>query len=139
MRPSSLLGICSLILLLAGFGALLVPAISVASFKISQTGASITAGQRVVIPLQATNGGFLSVRDFQVNLSVLSSTGELLGTGSSVVMVVAPGQSVLFNVTVSPTDQTGIQNSPANLTLRVSASMNVGGVLPMQIIQESQA
>ncbi|MEM3670577.1 MAG: hypothetical protein QW767_02410 [Thermoprotei archaeon] len=131
------MGGMSLVFFLLGLAVIAVPLYSAASFKIVQTGASQTEGSSILIPLEVINGGFLAVNDLQVNVSLLSPSGTLVASGLSSGLNVPAGSRTNITITVTPRVPLSELTSQTNLTVRTSTSMNIGGLLPIEISEES--
>lgn len=137
MRASRALGTVSLLLLIAGVATLALPALSASSIKVVQEGPSQTVGSTVIINMQASNTGFLPLNQLQINISIISTAGTVIASGSSARVNVQPGSTQTIQITLTPTVSLQQLASATNYTVQVSSYMDIGGVFPIHLVEVS--
>ncbi|MDG6929003.1 MAG: hypothetical protein JRN29_03010 [Nitrososphaerota archaeon] len=131
MRLSTVLGVASSLLLLAGVLSAVLPLASAARLSVSPPGSySVSGCCSVDFPVTVTNGGFLPVDGLTLTLTGTGRYSGVVLSGNASAQTVAPGSSSTLDVSIAMQNDSYFvtHNDTFLVTARVAAVL--GGVLP---------
>jgi len=130
LRASKAFGILSILFLVLAALTGILPVASVLGLRVSVGQVSVS-GSTASVPLSLMNGGYLALNGLKIQATLLDSSGNAIGSGSSNAVDISPGSTTPLTVTVT-------SSSGANLgstsKVEVSAVTNIGGILPVSTL-----
>jgi len=127
LRASKTFGILSVLFLILAALTGILPAASVLGLRVS-VGQLTVSGNTASVPLSLTNGGYLALNGLKIQATLLDSSGNEIGSGSSNTVDVSPGSTTPLTITVTSSNGANLGSTSK---VEVSAVTNIGGILPV--------
>jgi hypothetical protein len=120
LKVTRVLAVLSTILFIAGLGLIMVPLVSVTGLSVSVGNGSATV----------TNNGYLEVYGLSIHAYVISPSGNVIASGSSVLVDLPPHSSRTISIPVTPNSSV---LSYSYVTIKVVAGADLMNVLPATV------
>lgn len=130
MKLSKLFGILATILLLGGIITTAVPILSAYKIQVS-VGFPYSSSSccSAVFPVKVSNSGILSLNDVKISIEATDKSGAILASSTAPTTTIPSGETTTIDVTLTYSNESNPSNA---FLLRVGASANLGGFMPVQ-------